>query len=175
MEKEWVKPLVRLLAASREYIPSILSGLDEQRGDRGIFRVPEEMVNDGWRAVVMDMARGKLEDYRVSFREDGIHVEATLKVMLKTRLHMVLHVEDFVFGPKGHYGVVRYETVGSSLAHTFLPKVLDSMVKKAPDLVRLDGNRLFWSLESIPEIPSWLAVKYRGTKDGVLEAAFLMV
>jgi hypothetical protein len=56
MDKEWGKLALRLLAASKDDIGPILSGVDRDRGDRGILKIPEEMVNQRWREIVLEMA-----------------------------------------------------------------------------------------------------------------------
>ncbi len=175
MDREWGKLALRLLAASKDDIGLILSGVDPDRGDRGILKIPEEMVNRRWRGIVLEMAQGKLEDYQVGFRDNEIHVEAQIKMLVRTRLHLVFRIKEFVFGPKGRYIVLSYETVGTSLANPFVPKVLEMMANKIPELVMVQGKELRFLFDSIKEIPPWLAVKYRGTKDGVLEVAFLIV
>ena len=175
MDKEWGKLALRLLAASKDDIGPILSGVDRDRGDRGILKIPEEMVNQRWREIVLEMAQGKLEDYQVSFRDNEIHLEAQVKMLVRTRLHLVFRIKEFAFSPKGRNIVLSYETVGTSLANPFVPKVLEMAANKIPELVMVQGKDLHFLLNSVEEIPPWLAVKYRGTKDGVLEVAFLIV
>ena len=69
MDKDLAKLLIRLLYASKEELPDLLKNLDGSTGGHGSIVIPEKLVNETWREVVLKEGKGKLEDYQVNFRD----------------------------------------------------------------------------------------------------------
>lgn len=175
MEKELIKLLLRLVYAVKNDMPSILSGIDYEKGDRGVISVKEDMINVSARSVIIEGSKGKLEDYKVRFENDRINVEAWVKMVLRTRVNVDLRVLEFIFNKNEHKVVLAYETLGFSAANALFPQIISNLAGRYPEYIKVAGNRITLELKDSNIAPDFLVVRYLGTEDGVLKIAFLLV
>lgn len=174
MEKELIKLFIKLLYEIREDVPSILSGIDYEKGDRGIVSIKEDTVNVSMRKTIIEASKGKLEDYKVSFKDNKINIEATVKVVLKTKVNIDVRVLNFVFNKNEHKAVLSYETNGLSAANAFIPQIILGFSKNYPEYISLEGNHITLELKDASMVPDFLVARYLGTSSGALKMAFLV-
>ena len=175
MEKELAKLLIKLLYAVRNDIPSLLSGIDYEKGDRGVISVNEDMINVSARDTVLEASGGKLEDYKVEFEDEKINVEASVKMVLRTKVNIDIRVLEFVFNKNEHKVILSYETRGFSAANALISQIISGFAGRYSKYVLVNGNRITLNFRDIDMIPDFLAVRYLGTRSGVLKMAFLVI
>lgn len=175
MDKNMVKLLVKLLYVSRNEIPGLLGGLDGDTGGSGFIAIPEDLVNGTWRDLIIKESKGKLEDYKVSFKDQQIFIEADVKILMRVKAKLALRIEKFSFVPGNYETTISYETIGGGAANAFIPRLVQSAARIRPKLMRVKGNLIEVDLTEFGESFPFLLIEYKGAESGFLKGSFAII
>ncbi len=183
-----VKGLLGFLLRNRETAFAVLEHFRPEDIEQGLVAVPEKLINEDIKMLILDKAAPELIDYSVLFLEDAILLDLDLNIKILGRLKAkyLLTVSRFDFYGDAHRITLTYKEDVRSDGNFLKNMVLKAAGKKGSylqtvvEMAELDfveaGEDVVAvyldKLEFVKKIPPELNVRYVSSRDGILKLKF---
>ncbi|HWQ77221.1 MAG TPA: hypothetical protein VN381_00245, partial [Anaerovoracaceae bacterium] len=188
MTDEGLKSLLGFLLRNKDTAFTVLENFKPEDIEEGILAIPEKLINEDIKMLILDKAGPYLNDYGVLFLENAILLDLDINVKPLGRLKAkyMLSVNRFDFCGDTHRISLSYKedvkSEGNFLQSMALKAVAMNRgyLQAAAEMMKLDfveaGEDVVAiyldKLELVKKIPPGLNVRYVSSLDGILKLKF---
>lgn len=188
MTDEGLKSLLSLLLRNRDTVFAVLENFRPEDIEQGILAIPESLINEDIKMLILDKAAPYLNDYGLLFLENAILLDLDInaKPLGRLKAKYMLAVNRLDFNGDTHRISLTYKedvkSEGNFLQNMALKAagMKRSYLQAAAEMLKLDfveaGEDVIAvyldKLEAVKKIPPGLNVAFVSSQDGIFKLKF---